>query len=127
MSPWRSSSKQSIAELTRAQTVNKHNILSSVTESVSELQYQYKNSGDLLPSNDITTRLCTALEACFIHGLKETFLGRLSSRLQDSGVSSPRLPEPSFWTFALVFSHKEVISQLECLTQVRPSCVVRLS
>jgi hypothetical protein len=47
------------------------------------------------------------LEAIFLHGLKETFLGRLSSRL--GSEFSPRMPEPSFWTFALVFSHKQVI------------------
>ena len=39
-------------------------------------------------------------------------------RLSDGGVSSPRMPEPSFWTFALVFSHKEVISQIEGLSQI---------
>jgi hypothetical protein len=51
--------------------------------------------------------ICPAvLEAVFLHGLKETFLGRLSSRL--GSEFSPRMPEPSFWTFALVFSHKQV-------------------
>ncbi len=50
---------------------------------------------------------CEVLEAIFLHGLKETFLGRLSSRL--GSEFSPRMPEPSFWTFALVFSHKQVI------------------
>jgi hypothetical protein len=47
------------------------------------------------------------LEAIFLHGLKATFLGRLSSRL--GSEFSPRMPEPSFWTFALVFSHKQVL------------------
>lgn len=28
------------------------------------------------------------------------------------------MPEPSFWTFALVFSHKEVIGQIESLKQI---------
>jgi hypothetical protein len=49
---------------------------------------------------------CEVLEAIFLHGLKATFLGRLSSRL--GSEFSPRMPEPSFWTFALVFSHKQV-------------------
>merc|ERR1719270_3085238 len=31
---------------------------------------------------------------------------------------SPRMPEPSFWTFCLVFSHRAVIGQVESLTQV---------
>merc|ERR1719228_2434526 len=56
----------------------------------------------------------------FVHGLKATFLGRLSSRLSTAelGTSSPRMPEPSFWTFALVFSHKAVINQVESQSQI---------
>ena len=118
MPPWSSKSKEAAAQVARAQSTVKNNILTSVTEAVSELQYQYRHCGDPLASNDITTRLCTALEACFIHGLKETFLGRLQSRFSEGGVGSPRMPEPSFWTFALVFSHKEVISQIDSLSQI---------
>ena len=106
------------AQISQAQSGVKQKILSAISESVSEVQYQYKSSCDSITSNDITNRLCTALEAVFVHGLKETFLGRLSSRFSDGGVSSPRMPEPSFWTFALVFSHKEVINQLDSLGQI---------
>ena len=118
MPPWSSKSKQNLGQVAAAQSATKNHILKAITDSVSEVQYQYRNSGDSLPSNDITTRLCTALEAVFIHGLKETFLGRLSSRFSDGGVASPKMPEPSFWTFALVFSHKEVIGQIENLRQI---------
>lgn len=119
MPPWTSSkSKQNLVQISATQSANKNHILKAITDGVSEVQYQYRNSGETLPSNDITTRLCTALEAVFIHGLKETFLGRLSSRFSDGGVASPRMPEPSFWTFALVFSHKEVIGQIESLKQI---------
>ena len=48
----------------------KNKILKSLTESVTELQYQYQGQYDPIPSNEVANRLCTALEAIFSHGLK---------------------------------------------------------
>jgi len=120
MPPWSYKQSQQSSALAAAQATAKKNILKAVSEAVSEVQYQYQNSDVPILSNEITARLCTAVEAVFVHGLKETFLGRLSSRLasHEARVSSPKMPEPSFWTFALVFSHKQVISQIDSLTQV---------
>jgi len=95
----------------------KGNMTSALIEVVKEIQHKYRNQEKAIESNDETSRLCSVLEAMFIHGLKETFLGRLSSRLALADMS-PRMPEPSFWTFVLVFSHKEVISSIEKLSQV---------
>jgi len=95
----------------------KENITSVLIEVVKEIQHQYQNQEKAIDSNDLTNRLCSILEAIFIHGLKETFLGRLSARLALADMS-PKMPEPSFWTFVLVFSHKEVISSIEKLSQV---------
>ena len=117
MAPWSAKAKN-VGLLDTAQRSTKNTILTAVTEAVSEVQYHYRNSVEPIPSNDITARLCTAIEAVFIHGLKETFLGRLSSRFGEGGSGTPRMPEPSFWTFALVFSHKEVISQMESFSQI---------
>ena len=95
----------------------KRKLLSALQESVSELQYEQRSDRSTpVTSGDISGRLIAVLEAIFVHGLKETFLGRLTSRLQDT--ASPRMPEPSFWTFCLVFSHRAVISQVEGLAQV---------
>jgi len=120
MPPWSYKQSQQSSALAAAQATAKKNILKAVSEAVSEVQYQYQNSDIPILSNEVTARLCTAVEAVFVHGLKETFLGRLSSRLasHEARVSSPKMPEPSFWTFALVFSHKQVIGQVDSLTQV---------
>jgi len=120
MLPWSQKSSKQSSAVARTQATAKSNIIAAVNEAVSEVQYQYRNNYDSIPSNDVTARLCTSLEAVFVHGLKETFLGRLSSRLSghETRVTSPKMPEPSFWTFALVFSHKQVISQVDSLTQV---------
>jgi len=120
MLPWSRKSAKLSSAVAKAQASAKGNIISALNEAVSELQYQYRNTDEPIPSNETTARLCIALEAVFVHGLKETFLGRLTSRLagQEASIASPRMPEPSFWTFALVFSHKQVISQVDCLSQV---------
>ena len=121
MPPWSNKSNKRNAENAKLKINAKNKILTSITDSVSEIQYQYRPGAiSSIPSNEITARLCTSLEAVFVHGLKETFLGKLSSRFSSSevGTGAPRLPEPSFWTFALVFSHKEVISQLEEMSQI---------
>ena len=51
----------------------KSKILKALTESVTELQYQYQGQFDPISSNEVTNRLCTALEAIFSHGLKVGF------------------------------------------------------
>ena len=67
MAPWSTKSKN-VGILDTAQRSTKNRILTSVTEAVSEVQYQYRNSEEAIPSNDITARLCTAIEAVFIQG-----------------------------------------------------------
>ena len=119
MLPWSQKSSIQSSKIAKVQASAKKNILAAVNEAVSEVQYEYKDNLDSLPSNETTARLCTALEAIFVHGLKETFLGRLSSRLVgQEAVSSPKMPEPSFWTFALVFTHKHVLGQIYGLSQI---------
>lgn len=97
----------------------KRKLLSALQEAVSELQYDQRSDHTTpIPSNELSGRLLNVLEALFVHGLKDTFLGRLSARFQDSSSASPRLPDPSFWTFCLVFSHRAVIGQLEAQSQL---------
>jgi len=118
MLPWRKRDKAaSNTGTAQGGSQVKRKLLSALQESVSELQYEQKSDRSTpVTSGDISTRLVSVLEAIFVHGLKETFLGRLTSRLQDT--ASPRMPEPSFWTFCLVFSHRAVIGQVEGLGQV---------
>ena len=120
MPHWSTKSARRNAENAKLKRNAKTKILTSVKDSVAEVQYQYRaGTVSNIPSNEITARLCTSLEAVFVHGLKETFLGKLTSRFSsESAAGSPRMPEPSFWTFALVFSHKEVISQLDEMSQI---------
>ena len=74
------------------------------------------------------------LEALLVHGMKGSFIGKISSAVFGGGVASgssdaaslaptapastSRLPEPNFWMFVLVFSHRDTIQRIEKLPQV---------
>jgi hypothetical protein len=77
-----------------------------------QVAYGEGNPGVAIETNELTHGLVIALEALFIHGLKK------HSTRAVKASSLRNLPGPSFWTFVLVFSHKETISHLEKLTAI---------
>jgi len=94
----------------------KTKLIDELSESIKVIQLEDKNTDIALGLNEATSRLCTILEAIFIHGLKAPFLGRFP--LWGGGESSPRLPEPAFWTFVLLYSHKQVINKIDKFSQI---------
>lgn len=62
-----------------------------------------------------TSALCTTLEALFLHGLKDSFL---SATFNVIAGDVERRPEPSFWAPCMVFMHKQVIEQVQGLSQI---------
>lgn len=65
---------------------------------------------------DETMTLCSVLEAIFLHGLKDSLLNRVTEAL--SGPDFDAMPQPSFWGPLLVFSHRQIIDQIQGLSQV---------
>lgn len=65
---------------------------------------------------DETMTLCSVLEAVFLHGLKDSLLNRVTEAL--SGPDFDAMPQPSFWGPLLVFSHRQIIDQIQGLSQV---------
>lgn len=65
---------------------------------------------------DETMTLCSVLEAIFLHGLKDSLLNRVTEAL--SGPDFDAMPQPSFWGPLLVFSHRQIIDQIQALSQV---------
>ncbi|KAL7297965.1 hypothetical protein TKK_0008980 [Trichogramma kaykai] len=65
---------------------------------------------------DESLALCSALEAIFLHGLKDSLLNRVTEVL--SGPDYDAMPQPSFWGPLLVFSHRQTIDQIQTMTQI---------
>lgn len=84
----------------------KESLISQLTSSVKEIQLEMAQTQ---VNTDIATSLCTVLEAIFIHGLKDTFMNRVSQAI---GADPDQRPEPSFWGPILIFSHREIIDQV---------------
>ncbi|XP_070150060.1 pleckstrin homology domain-containing family M member 2 [Polyergus mexicanus] len=102
---------------------NKRNLLvrdslqKQLNTSVMEMQSAPTVSEDGVVSNcDETMTLCSVLEAIFLHGLKDTLLNRVTEAL--SGPDFDAMPQPSFWGPLLVFSHRQIIDQIQALSQV---------
>lgn len=102
---------------------NKRNLLvrdslqKQLNTSVMEMQSAPGVADDGVVSNcDETMTLCSVLEAIFLHGLKDSLLNRVTEAL--SGPDFDAMPQPSFWGPLLVFSHRQIIDQIQALSQV---------
>ncbi|XP_012234345.1 uncharacterized protein Plekhm1 [Linepithema humile] len=85
--------------------------------SVMEMQSAPGVAEDCVVGNcDETMSLCSVLEAIFLHGLKDSLLNRVTEAL--SGPDFDAMPQPSFWGPLLVFSHRQMIDQIQTLSQV---------
>ncbi|EFN68421.1 Pleckstrin-like proteiny domain-containing family M member 3 [Camponotus floridanus] len=102
---------------------NKRNLLvrdslqKQLNTSVMEMQSAPRVADDGVVSNcDESMTLCSVLEAIFLHGLKDSLLNRVTEAL--SGPDFDAMPQPSFWGPLLVFSHRQIIDQIQALSQV---------
>lgn len=96
----------------------KDSLISNLSECVKDIQYNNQfeeNFHSVLGSTDSTNTLCTALEAVFLHGLKDTFLRKAKNVL--SGDPDHR-PQPNFWPLVLVLSHRQNIDEISSLPQI---------
>ncbi|KAM3966539.1 uncharacterized protein ACR2FA_012078 [Aphomia sociella] len=99
-------------------TIIKEALINNLSECVKDIQYNNQfeeNFHSVLGSTDSTNTLCSALEAVFLHGLKDTFFRKAKNAL--SGDSDQR-PQPNFWPLILVLSHRQNIDQISSLPQI---------
>lgn len=96
----------------------KEALIKNLSESVKDIQYSNQfeeNFHSVLGSNDSTNTLCMALEAVFLHGLKDTFLKKAKNAFTgDSDLQ----PQPNFWPLILVLSHRQNVDQISSLPQI---------
>lgn len=99
-------------------TVLKESLINNLSECVKDIQYNNQfeeNFHSVLGSTDSTNTLCMALEAVFLHGLKDTFLRKAKNALAGE---SDNQPQPNFWPLILVLSHRQNIDQISSLPQI---------
>lgn len=99
-------------------TMLKESLINNLSECVKDIQYNSQfeeNFHSVLGSTDSTNTLCMALEAVFLHGLKDTFLRKAKNVI--SGDPDYR-PQSSFWPLILVLSHRQNIDQISSLPQI---------
>lgn len=97
---------RSVTSLTGREDLVKESLITQLSSSIKEVQLEMAQDN---VCTDITASLCTVLEAIFIHGLKDTFMNRVSQAI---GVDPDQRPEPSCWGPLLIFSHREIIDQV---------------
>ncbi|XP_069606916.1 pleckstrin homology domain-containing family M member 1 [Ranitomeya imitator] len=95
----------------------KQNITKKLSSSLRALQIRYVTTDDVITSDDDDANaLCVALEAVFIHGLKEKFIRTQTDR-RNKGRHIP-LPQPAFWPLLKAVTHRDVITQLETISYI---------
>lgn len=107
-------SKSSVAALDSADSAVKASLILRLKECVSEIVMKHTAASWVsLKNEDATNMLCWILEAVFIHGLKNTFIKSLFTSRRENAI-----PNPSFWDFVMIFSHRDVIEQIRKLNYV---------
>ncbi|XP_068145614.1 uncharacterized protein Plekhm1 [Drosophila tropicalis] len=95
--------------------VVKEALINTLNENAREIEFDVKQNGvEVLGVCELTSAICTTLEAIFLHGLKDSFLWATLNVIADV----ERRPEPSFWAPCMVFMHKQVIEQIHQLSQI---------
>jgi len=109
-------SSTNYSEKTDSSLVNSKSVIrSALVDAIKELQVTYKDAthSSTIATNEDSTLLLNSLEALFIHGLKDSQAG-WAKRV----ATSARASDPSFWTYVLIFSHKDTIKRIDNLKQI---------
>ncbi|KAH8356286.1 hypothetical protein KR200_007518 [Drosophila serrata] len=100
----------------KRENVVKGALINTLNENAREIEFEVKQrSLEVLGLCEQTSALCTTLEALFLHGLKDSFL---SATFNVLAGDVERRPDPSFWSPCMVFMHKQVIEQVQSLSQI---------
>ncbi|XP_032815606.2 pleckstrin homology domain-containing family M member 1-like [Petromyzon marinus] len=90
-----------------------------VADTVRNLQLSHVTSGKHVTSDeDDANKLCCALEATFMHGLKDKYLrsdAPSDKRVRRNNRTSGGLPEPVFWSLLKSITHRNVLAELNSL------------
>ncbi|XP_031834550.1 pleckstrin homology and RUN domain containing M1 [Nomia melanderi] len=94
----------------------KQSLQKQLNVSVMEMQGVSSTENSSVGNCEESMTLCSVLEAIFLHGLKDSLLNRVTEVL--SGPDFDAIPQPSFWGPLLVFSHRQIIDQIQAFSQL---------
>lgn len=112
---WRRGQTSPLHEDVNREMSIKDYLTQGLGQAVKVLQERHINSDEFVHSDDCSDHICNYIEAIFIHGLKDTFFEKVSAILSSK---HDKPPQPNFWPFLLVFSHKDLISQINRLSRI---------
>ncbi|XP_054455302.1 pleckstrin homology domain-containing family M member 1 [Anoplopoma fimbria] len=91
-------------------------IKEKLAQSLKALQKRYVTSDTVVTSDDGDANLlCCALEAIFIHGIKNKYIRSESGGRSRKGGP---LPQPFFWSLLKTVTHRDVVTELEKISFV---------
>ncbi|XP_031171582.1 pleckstrin homology domain-containing family M member 1 isoform X1 [Sander lucioperca] len=89
-----------------------------LAQSLKALQKRYVTSDTVVTSEDADANLlCCALEAIFIHGIKNKYIRSEAGGRSKKADRGP-LPQPFFWSLLKTVTHRDVITELEKISFV---------
>ncbi|CAL1536447.1 unnamed protein product [Lymnaea stagnalis] len=102
------------------QTNIKRGITSHFARTLKVLQQRHLLSdvSEFIHSDDASNNLCNALEAVFLHGLKDSVAHKITAYVGLSAVTTDSTSGPNFWSVVAKFTHSDVIVQLQALSQI---------
>ncbi|TRY62922.1 hypothetical protein TCAL_05139 [Tigriopus californicus] len=101
----------------------KRTIKRQLIDAIKDLQVDHPVGGRaqrvVIGNKEDASRLCHALEALLLHGLKrQSFFGKLNQVLLGPKMGK-KLPETHFWHFILIFSHQSTLATLNGLKLIK--------
>ncbi|KAH9513386.1 hypothetical protein Btru_034807 [Bulinus truncatus] len=88
------------------------------TLKILQQKHLQSDSAEFIYSNDASNNLCNALEAVFLHGLKDSVAQKLTAYVGLSVTLPETASGQNFWNVAAKFTHNDVVAQMQSLSQI---------
>ncbi|XP_059172053.1 pleckstrin homology domain-containing family M member 1-like [Physella acuta] len=88
------------------------------TLKILQQKYLQSDNAEFIYSNDSSNNLCNSLEAVFLHGLKDSVTQKLTAYVGLAPTAPVAQQNLNFWSVAAKFTHKDVVTQLQALSQI---------
>lgn len=96
----------------------KSNLTTEVCRALKVLHLQHANEKKVLVESPAVAELCSALEAIFLHGLKDKFSVRISVFIRTTLTARERAQSIDFWQIVLILCHNNICQELEKLANI---------